>query len=82
MRFEKASQSFLERAATLHWRPARHEEYDVFRHEAKDRIDVTGSGCSMPLRDEFSDRVFVCVHQAFPWRIVTFLDLLSDANAF
>ena len=62
MRLEKSSQSFLEGAAPFHGWPARHEEYDILGHEAKDRIDVAGSGRSMPLRDEVSDGLFVGVH--------------------
>jgi hypothetical protein len=51
-----------ERAAAPDWRLAGNKEDHVVGHETENKIDVTGGGGPVPMRNEIANGLFVSAH--------------------
>ena len=62
MRAQELAKPAFERTATSHRRMARNKKDNIFSHESKHGVDVTGSGGAVPKRYQIANGLFVRSH--------------------
>ena len=69
MRGEQLAKPAFERAATSYWRTTRNKKDNVFSHETKHRINLTGTGRAVPKRYQIANGMFIRSHETLYGRL-------------